>query len=439
MSEKRISRSKALELIDQKISGFERLLKEATFDNKYGEDYTQVYDSTESLLTELYSEKEAMNFRNNVTFPSALTGDDTKELQDYKGHIKRCISQLKAYRERIQNFWKTNKVEVAKEPIQEIVKEKKNRTSKTRKPILTLGNIISLIILVSIFLILNSTAIASFVSSANQPTKVELSLVPNQYGYMYTDNDLQKYGSEMTGVSGYAANIYLSFQNEDVEIGEAVTFHIEIAHLGNSLTEPYFYVFLVNNTGGVVSGFPELVYIAEFNKLSSWSVNGQDNLELGNNLFIPRQTLIAGQGDYWNNSIYEQNRQIWFQGQIADDSSQIGRWELWVFLCDGTYQTSTGVPISSQNTIAYTTQFFNVIPKTPPTPTNNLRTPLSWLSLAASYGFVILSFFGLFTKLSPWIDKHSVQMLDWWKRNKWLVTGCLLLLLVYIVLLLMGV
>jgi Mg2+ and Co2+ transporter CorA len=106
MSEKKISSSKALELIDQKISGFQRLLKEATRENKYGENYTLLYGSTEALLTELYSEREVVNFRSNVTLPAIIADEETiqdyRELQDYKDHIQRCIAQLKLYRERIQ-------------------------------------------------------------------------------------------------------------------------------------------------------------------------------------------------------------------------------------------------------------------------------------------------------------------------------------------------
>jgi bisphosphoglycerate-dependent phosphoglycerate mutase len=117
MGEEEISSSKALELIDQKISGFHRLLKEATRENKYGENYTLLYGSTEALLTELYSEKEVSTFRRNVTLPAIIADEETiqdyREFQDYKDHIQRCIAQLKVYRERIQSFWKTDKVDAA--------------------------------------------------------------------------------------------------------------------------------------------------------------------------------------------------------------------------------------------------------------------------------------------------------------------------------------
>jgi hypothetical protein len=321
---------------------------------------------------------------------------------------------------------------------------------RRKKSRLTIGNVISAIIVLVILVVLYLPPIISVGSSLLQPRKVELSLIPSPYSYVLTHNDLQNYGIEMTGVSGYSANIYLSFQNEDVEIGEAVTFHIEIANLGNSLANPYFYVFLVNNTGNVVSTFPQwignVVSVSEFYKLSPWPVETQDGvdyLELNSYstlITIPRQTLIAGQGDFWNNSVHEQNCEIWLQGQIADDSSQIGRWELWVFLCDETYQTSTGVPISSQNAIAYTTQFFNVVPKAPPSPVNSFASLWQGVSAAASFGFVVLAVFGLFKKLSPWIDGHipDAQISSWWKRNQLIIVFSAVLLILYIVLFLLG-
>ena len=111
----RISISKALELIGKKISQFQNVLAEATYDNRYNEAYELAYYGTETLLTELFSKEEAMNFRSSVTSAGwIVTGgeiDYDKELLDYKEHINRCIAQLKVYRERIQNFWRTDELE----------------------------------------------------------------------------------------------------------------------------------------------------------------------------------------------------------------------------------------------------------------------------------------------------------------------------------------
>ena len=297
-----------------------------------------------------------------------------------------------------------------------------------KKKLLTPGKVISGIILVAILIVLYLPTIISLVSSFFQPN-IELSLVPSSPPN--TDADLRKYGEVATGVSGYRANIYVSLQSADVEIGEAVKFHVEIASLGNSLTKPYFYTLLVNNTGNVVSMFPTEVGLYTYSKPSPWTVNNQNEIvfystgEFG--LAIPRQTLIEGHGDCSNNGAYVRNCEIWIQRQIADNPSQIGKWELWVFLFDETYVTPEGNTLSSQNAITYTTVFFNVTPKTAPV------TSWLWLSGLFSIGFVIVSMFGLFKKLSPWIDAHSTQIFAWWKRNQWIVVFSALLLGLYII------
>ena len=110
----KIPKNKALKLIDDKISQFQKVLANATYNNRYGEDYTLAYYGTETLLTELFSKEEAMNFRSSVSSMVAFIGGEinyAQELQDYKEHINTCIVQLKVYRERIQNFWGTDELE----------------------------------------------------------------------------------------------------------------------------------------------------------------------------------------------------------------------------------------------------------------------------------------------------------------------------------------
>ena len=110
----KIPKNKALKLIDEKISQFQKVLANATYNNRYGEDYKLAYYGTETLLTELFSKEEAMNFRSSVSSMVGFIGgeiDYAEELQDYKEHINRCIVQLKVYRERIQNFWGTDELE----------------------------------------------------------------------------------------------------------------------------------------------------------------------------------------------------------------------------------------------------------------------------------------------------------------------------------------
>lgn len=103
----KIPKNKALELIDEKISQFQKILSEATYDNLYDANYERAYYGTETLLTELFSKEEAMNFRSNVSSSGIPIGG----LQDYIKHISSCIAQLKVYQERIQNFWGIDEIE----------------------------------------------------------------------------------------------------------------------------------------------------------------------------------------------------------------------------------------------------------------------------------------------------------------------------------------
>ena len=109
----KIPKNKALELIDEKILQFQKVIAEATYENRYNEVYELAYYGTETLLTELFSKEEAMNFRSSVRSMVGFIGGEinyAKELQDYKDHVNRCIAQLKVYRERIQNFWATEEL-----------------------------------------------------------------------------------------------------------------------------------------------------------------------------------------------------------------------------------------------------------------------------------------------------------------------------------------
>ena len=123
----KIPKNKALELIDEKISQFQKILAEATHNNLYNEAYRSVYYSTKGLLTELFSKEEVNDFGSDVTPESTpivayslaatsmftVTANRDAELHKYKIHIYSCITHLKMYRERIQNFWGTDELETA--------------------------------------------------------------------------------------------------------------------------------------------------------------------------------------------------------------------------------------------------------------------------------------------------------------------------------------
>ena len=120
----KIPKNRAIELIDGKISQFQKILAEATPDNQYNGAYRSVYYSTKGLLTELFSKEEVNDFGSDVVTPkptsfaaysiiSNVTAIRDAELHEYKIHIYSCITHLGMYRERIQNFWEINELETA--------------------------------------------------------------------------------------------------------------------------------------------------------------------------------------------------------------------------------------------------------------------------------------------------------------------------------------
>lgn len=115
----KIPKTKALGLVNEKISQFQKILVEATYDSQFNETYKLVYGGAEALLTELFSKEEADKFCVKVISLAGLFDeeDDAQELQRYKGHINACIAELKVYRETIQNFWSDELANEKKENI----------------------------------------------------------------------------------------------------------------------------------------------------------------------------------------------------------------------------------------------------------------------------------------------------------------------------------
>ena len=95
-----LAKIRPVKLIDENISKFQKLLDEATYENVHNDEYKSVYNSTESLLKELFSQEEVNNFRINVTTPIFFDSSTPEEdLQIYKTHIQNCILNLEQYRE----------------------------------------------------------------------------------------------------------------------------------------------------------------------------------------------------------------------------------------------------------------------------------------------------------------------------------------------------
>ncbi|MCK5645003.1 MAG: hypothetical protein KAJ19_29655 [Gammaproteobacteria bacterium] len=102
----KVSKNDALKLIDEKIDKFSRILDRANNSNMYDQEYKEIYYGTESVIRDLYSKEESMDFRRNVGSGAIVSGrSDFQKLQDYKKHIESCISQLNVYKSKVQNFW----------------------------------------------------------------------------------------------------------------------------------------------------------------------------------------------------------------------------------------------------------------------------------------------------------------------------------------------
>ena len=107
----KISKNNALDLIDTKINQFNSLLDSANDGSHKEQEYQDIYSDTESLIGELFSKEDAIEFRKNV-IPIALLSErsEIQKIQDYKKHLQKCISQLKAYKNRVQHFWDEDKL-----------------------------------------------------------------------------------------------------------------------------------------------------------------------------------------------------------------------------------------------------------------------------------------------------------------------------------------
>lgn len=105
-----ISKDQAINLVEKKISQFQKILEEATYENRYSDEYQLAREETLRLLTDLFSEAEAERFYSRVnpqvTF---VTTDREMMLRNYKALISRYVVELKEYKERIQNFWMDGK------------------------------------------------------------------------------------------------------------------------------------------------------------------------------------------------------------------------------------------------------------------------------------------------------------------------------------------
>lgn len=104
----KISKTKAIQLIDEKISQFDKV--NAHYKLKFLDvEYKVAYGGTLNLLTELFGEEEMKKFQTdtNTSLYLVLKEPDPNDnmFESFRVHLEECIAKLKVYKEKIQNFW----------------------------------------------------------------------------------------------------------------------------------------------------------------------------------------------------------------------------------------------------------------------------------------------------------------------------------------------
>ena len=109
----KISKTKAIQLIDEKISQFDKV--NAHYKLKFLDvEYKVAYGGTLNLLTELFGEEEMKKFQTdtNTSLNLVLKEHDPNDMfEPFRVHLEECIAKLKVYKEKIQYFW-TEQVEM---------------------------------------------------------------------------------------------------------------------------------------------------------------------------------------------------------------------------------------------------------------------------------------------------------------------------------------
>ncbi len=105
-----ISKTKALEILDKKISHFQELISNANYNNDFSGKYEDSVKSTKRILTILFpTDLEAQKFDTNISEPRIRRIgsyiDPEEELTRYKRCLEKGINQLSAYKEVIQELW----------------------------------------------------------------------------------------------------------------------------------------------------------------------------------------------------------------------------------------------------------------------------------------------------------------------------------------------
>ena len=106
-----IAQDKVLQILEEKITRFERLRIHASIDIPFGDEYREVYQATVYALGDVFGSEDAKNFRVNVVDdgadPWGQRGGESAMARDerYRAHLSACVRELRALADRVRITW----------------------------------------------------------------------------------------------------------------------------------------------------------------------------------------------------------------------------------------------------------------------------------------------------------------------------------------------
>jgi len=262
-------------------------------------------------------------------------------------------------------------------------------------------------------LILNWNNIAPYIPIGIKRT-LDIELLPQDL--VFDEADLSELIKYRQYVPNYDTEIYVNFLFEKTEVEDYIEFKIFIADTGIAMLErPYFYILLIAPTGEAVSTFPSIGYISSFQKMTPWRMEEygdfyKDCLSVetgGVQLYIPRDTLIDGNGKYvytrQGHLYWSDPATIVYKFRIEDRPQWLGKWKIYIFVYDETYKDRFGNTFELENFASCSIAEHNVTPKTSP-PSDKHITTLAWILIPFLITFVF-TYLGIYSQIEKYKDK----------------------------------
>lgn len=211
------------------------------------------------------------------------------------------------------------------------------------------GVLIALLVLIAPSYSEISSFVGQHIQSSNQFTIIDMQRLQPQLDYSGNDPNFQVIQSDIKNymyVPDYSANILVTFDSDQIVLGQPVIFSIKVNDTGTlKLQEPYFYVFIVDPSNHVKAMYPS-GYGVSYSKMPYPSGDTSFNNVIKNSLLT-------------NTSVSFKMRFI--TNINVDDEA--GQWKVYTFLYDQNYVGIDGKPLTDQaanNAVSYSTHIFQV-------------------------------------------------------------------------------